>query len=127
MRFREADGVLLPVLDTDLGLLRGTRSRGGKRVLLAVRRHLELRSRVMRSDDAAVRGVAVGRVPRRVSRGRLGAVLLALLAAAGCRRPEPPLAIVLVTVDTLRASHLGLYGYDRPTSPFIDSLATNAT
>ncbi|UCG32198.1 MAG: sulfatase [Phycisphaerales bacterium] len=31
--------------------------------------------------------------------------------------------VVLVTVDTLRADRLGLYGYDRPTSPFLDELA----
>lgn len=31
--------------------------------------------------------------------------------------------IVLVTFDTLRADHLGCYGYPRPTSPFIDQLA----
>lgn len=31
--------------------------------------------------------------------------------------------IVLVTIDTLRADHLGCYGYPRPTSPFIDGLA----
>ena len=30
---------------------------------------------------------------------------------------------MLVTIDTLRADHLGSYGYLRPTSPFIDSLA----
>ncbi|HKE01984.1 MAG TPA: sulfatase, partial [Planctomycetota bacterium] len=31
--------------------------------------------------------------------------------------------VVLVVVDTLRADHLGCYGYERPTSPFLDSLA----
>ena len=31
--------------------------------------------------------------------------------------------IVLVVVDTLRADHLGSYGYRRPVSPFLDSLA----
>jgi arylsulfatase len=31
--------------------------------------------------------------------------------------------VVLVTIDTLRADHLGTYGYPRPISPFIDSLA----
>jgi len=31
--------------------------------------------------------------------------------------------IVLIVVDTLRADHLGCYGYDRPTSPFLDRLA----
>jgi arylsulfatase A-like enzyme len=30
---------------------------------------------------------------------------------------------VLVTLDTLRADHLGSYGYPRPTSPFLDRLA----
>jgi arylsulfatase A-like enzyme len=31
--------------------------------------------------------------------------------------------VVLVTIDTLRADHLGAYGYSRPTSPSIDLLA----
>ena len=33
-----------------------------------------------------------------------------------------PKRIFLITVDTLRADHLGLYGYPRDTSPFWDSL-----
>lgn len=32
--------------------------------------------------------------------------------------------VVLVTVDSLRADHLGYYGYDRDTTPFIDTLAS---
>ena len=35
--------------------------------------------------------------------------------------------IVLVAVDTLRADHLGAYGYPRPTSPNIDALAAKGT
>lgn len=31
--------------------------------------------------------------------------------------------IVLISIDALRADHLGTYGYDRPTSPEIDALA----
>jgi len=31
--------------------------------------------------------------------------------------------VVLVTIDTLRADHLGFHGYPRPTSPFLDRLA----
>jgi len=43
-------------------------------------------------------------------------------------RPEGPGPnVVLVTVDTLRADHLGCYGYPRPTSPFLDSLAREGT
>ncbi len=35
--------------------------------------------------------------------------------------------IVLVLVDTLRADHLGVYGYDRPTSPRLDAFAAGGT
>lgn len=35
--------------------------------------------------------------------------------------------VVLVTVDCLRADHVGCYGYDRPTTPEIDSFASDAT
>lgn len=55
-------------------------------------------------------------------------VCLLVLAGPGCRRaerapPSPPVRGVLVfLVDTLRPDHLGLYGYERPTSPHIDRL-----
>jgi arylsulfatase A-like enzyme len=35
------------------------------------------------------------------------------------------LDLLLVTIDTLRADHLGCYGYARPTSPVIDALAAD--
>jgi arylsulfatase A-like enzyme len=35
-------------------------------------------------------------------------------------------SIVLVTVDCLRADHVGFMGYDRPTTPFLDSLAAQS-
>jgi arylsulfatase A-like enzyme len=35
-------------------------------------------------------------------------------------------SLILVTVDTLRADHLGCYGYSRDTSPAIDGLAERA-
>lgn len=38
------------------------------------------------------------------------------------RRGDRP-DVVLVSIDTLRADHLGAYGYERPTSPFLDELA----
>lgn len=37
-------------------------------------------------------------------------------------RPGRP-HLLFVMIDTLRADHLGVYGYGRPTSPFIDKLA----
>jgi arylsulfatase A-like enzyme len=42
------------------------------------------------------------------------------------RRPEG-WDVVLVVLDTLRADRLGAYGYDRPTSPYLDALAERST
>jgi arylsulfatase A-like enzyme len=39
------------------------------------------------------------------------------------RRPGEPPNVVLLGLDTLRADRLGSYGYGRPTSPHLDSLA----
>jgi arylsulfatase len=50
----------------------------------------------------------------------------ALLAACGCARRSPPPSLLLITIDTLRADHLGTYGYARPTSPRLDELARQA-
>lgn len=68
-----------------------------------------------------------------------------VFALAGCSGeapapadPTPPAAapetapsggpnIVLVLVDTLRADHLGVYGYGRPTSPRLDAWAKTGT
>jgi len=46
------------------------------------------------------------------------------------RLPEAPVDapnILLVVVDTLRADHLSLYGYQRPTSPNLQKLAAQST
>jgi arylsulfatase A-like enzyme len=55
----------------------------------------------------------------------LSAVLL--VAACGDAEERPaitgPRGIVVVSIDTLRADHLGCYGYERDTSPFLDELA----
>ena len=51
------------------------------------------------------------------------ASLMALLPV-GCRPVEgPPPNVLLITVDTLRADHLGSYGFELDTSPRIDALA----
>ena len=34
--------------------------------------------------------------------------------------------VFFITIDTLRADHLGSYGYDRGTSPHIDAFASSA-
>lgn len=35
--------------------------------------------------------------------------------------------VVLITIDTIRADHLGAYGYERDTSPALDALAADGT
>ncbi len=56
-----------------------------------------------------------------------GAMLAALgLAACGARHARPAL-ILLITVDTLRADHLGAYGFEAPITPALDKLAAEST
>ncbi len=61
-----------------------------------------------------------------------GLVLLATLLIRGTAPPassgpaaDGRLNILLISVDTLRADHMGIYGYDRATTPFIDSFFKN--
>jgi arylsulfatase A-like enzyme len=55
-------------------------------------------------------------------------LLCAILAGCGgVASPARPPGVVLVTVDTLRADHLGLAGYPRDTSPHLDALAREGT
>jgi arylsulfatase A-like enzyme len=61
-------------------------------------------------------------------RARPAAGLLSVLLGAGCARALPPgdpatPDVVFVSIDTLRADHLGAHGYPRATSPFLDQLA----
>jgi arylsulfatase A-like enzyme len=44
---------------------------------------------------------------------------------AVCRGDAP--SLVLVTIDALRADHLGSAGYPRPTTPYLDAFARDAT
>jgi arylsulfatase len=58
------------------------------------------------------------------------AAAAALAACAGGKAPAepgPPPSLILVTVDTLRADHLGVDGYPRDTSPNLDALAREGT
>ena len=58
-----------------------------------------------------------------------------VLTGPSCRRTTDPAPsatedlradkVILITLDTLRADHLGCYGYPRQTSPTLDSMAAN--
>ena len=56
--------------------------------------------------------------------------------STGCNRTDdwrppanfdPTINVVLITLDTTRADHLGCYGYDKPVSPRIDRFAAQST
>src|SRR5438876_7540447 len=59
-------------------------------------------------------------------KGRLCAVCAALVLATACRRTPaeryPHAPVVLVSIDTLRADHLPLYGYRSGSTPNLDAL-----
>jgi arylsulfatase A-like enzyme len=76
-------------------------------------------------------------------RQKLGVALALALLAVGCREPgggakkgglssRPSMAgnrlsVLLITIDTLRADHLGVHGYGRNTSPHLDAFARRGT
>ena len=59
--------------------------------------------------------------------GAVGAGLGASLGLAGCGRREPRPNVVLVTIDTLRTDHLGVYGSPRAPAPTLDGLVASST
>jgi arylsulfatase A-like enzyme len=54
----------------------------------------------------------------------LAALCLPVTPAAGTDQPTP---VILISIDTLRADHLGAYGYTRIQTPNIDSFAEHGT
>jgi len=68
---------------------------------------------VLRGQESRFGGASAGRPPRPELRTRPG--------------PQDVQNVLLITVDALRADRLGAYGYRRPTSPRLDSLAACST
>ncbi len=66
----------------------------------------------------------------RISAIRLLGIAISALSLIACGSQEvarKPPNIMLISIDTLRADHMSLYGYKRKTSPFLDSLAKKNT
>ena len=73
-----------------------------------------------------------GQGARRTAAVAIGVFLVAVTSAllpACSEAPakDRPSNLILVTIDTLRADHLGIYGYERDTSPSLDALAREGT
>lgn len=93
-----------------------------------------------RTPAGAIARPRSGRTSRGPARGPRAARIAAVLALAGsagvaanlhCARAPLNGAyaghnLLLISIDTLRADHLGAYGYARDTSPWIDAFATES-
>jgi arylsulfatase A-like enzyme len=67
--------------------------------------------------------------PHRPHSTRVLVTLLVGAAGSACGEPPAPLPppnVLFVVWDTTRADHLSLYGYDSPTTPFLDRWAEQA-
>ena len=88
------------------------------------------------ADSAAVALalLAAASAARLVIRPRAALVATSVLGLAGmaglAAAAAPPAAgrtnVVLITIDTLRADHMGMYGYARPVTPRLDALAAES-
>lgn len=83
---------------------------------------------IRRTLSARFSSVAKKNVPegkRLIDRNwRILALLASVWLCTGCSPEKKDL--VIVTLDTVRPDHLGVYGYDRPTSPYMDALAQDS-
>lgn len=96
---------------------------------------LQLRSsqvlRYATHERTAVGGLVLRRLPAALHSRRIATTNRP--AAPGALAPLPsgprlPQAdVLLITIDALRADHVGAYGYRRPTTPNIDALAASGT
>jgi arylsulfatase A-like enzyme/Flp pilus assembly protein TadD len=74
------------------------------------------------SKESVRTGVPAGKA---TSLGLFAALLLSLPLISAPPPPDAPPNVVLITIDTVRADHLGCYGYKLIETPHLDSLAAS--
>jgi len=86
--------------------------------------HAILRDEVDSRDLSAPRATHGVRESRRWAGALLGLpIVLALLVGCSERGAGSRKNLVFISIDSLRADHLGCYGYARPTTPALDRIA----
>lgn len=68
-------------------------------------------------------GVVARGFPARVRGPERAALLFAVLFVAALRAQTAPPNVLLITIDTVRADHIGAYGYTKGATPTLDRLA----
>src|SRR5262249_35985834 len=112
------------------GLVGGRRSSRGAETVPAASLQLDPRGsrgeRTGRGEAGRGRGVVSMPFLRAGSRGRRRVLLLGVvgLAVSSCGPRRPAIrSVLLISIDTLRADHVGSYGFPRPATPHIDAIA----
>ncbi len=117
--------------------------RGSARIPLAVLQEYGMPSRAAAFGGAARPFVdsPVLVIPRPRTFRRLAGLALFLLGSFGCAagrdeasappaagfEPTPTRGYLLISIDTLRADRIGAWGYEKGTTPFLDTLAARGT
>ena len=72
-------------------------------------------------------GIETVKIIRRWARPVIvGCVILSALAGCG-DDGQPPTNVLLITIDTTRADHLSVLGYERDTTPYLEAFAAQGT
>ncbi len=118
MRFAVGGGFHSRIRRSRAGLVEGDRPAGRSR----------------RARKRQQRDVEAMEIVGRISPWLVAAMVAVILTAVGMYAlwPEsegsgPKLNVLLITIDTLRADHLGCYGYEKIKTPHIDRLASEGT
>lgn len=88
-------------------------------------RLVQLTLRALAPEGTAAGGVALVHPTVQAPVGEPTPVAATMPPAATTPSTRPP-NIIFYLIDTLRADHLGCYGYERPVSPHIDAFAAEA-
>ncbi len=80
---------------------------------------------MQRERQGILAGMGIGKRMEVVLRAAI--IIAAALTVAACGQPAEPPSVVLIVLDTVRADHMSLYGYERDTTPRLARWARQGT